>query len=144
MVAGQALDIKETAGQDLDIQTLDGLHAAKTGALIRTSVQFGCIVAGHNDSDRFLSLSRFGDNIGLAYQITDDILDVAGKTETLGKTVGSDARQKKNTYPALMGLDKSRRAASNLHEESMEILSNLDLATSPLASLVEKFIDRSY
>ena len=144
MVAGQALDIKETAGQDLDIQTLDGLHAAKTGALIRTSVQFGCIVAGHNDGDRFLSLSRFGDNIGLAYQITDDILDVAGKTETLGKTVGSDARQKKNTYPALIGLDESRRAASNLHEESMEILSHLDLASSPLASLVEKFIDRSY
>ncbi len=144
MVGGQALDIKETGGQDLDIQTLNGLHAAKTGALIRTSVQFGCIVAGHKDDDRFVSLSRFGDNIGLAYQITDDILDVAGKTETLGKSVGSDARQKKNTYPALIGLDESRRAASNLHEESMEILSHLNLNMSPIASLVEKFIDRSY
>ena len=144
MVGGQALDIKETGGQDLDIQTLNGLHAAKTGALIRTSVQFGCIVAGHKDDDRFVSLSRFGDNIGLAYQITDDILDVAGKTETLGKSVGSDARQKKNTYPALIGLDESRRAASNLHEESLEILSHLNLNMSPLASLVEKFIDRSY
>ena len=144
MVGGQALDIKETGGQDLDIQTLNGLHAAKTGALIRTSVQFGCIVAGHKDDDRFVSLSRFGDNIGLAYQITDDILDVAGKTETLGKSVGSDARQKKNTYPTLIGLDESRRAASNLHEESMDMLSHLNLNMSPLASLVEKFIDRSY
>ena len=144
MVGGQALDIKETGGQDLDIQTLNGLHAAKTGALIRTSVQFGCIVAGHTNDDHFVSLSRFGDNIGLAYQIIDDILDVAGKTETLGKPVGSDARQKKNTYPTLIGLDESRRAASNLHEESMDMLSHLNLNMSPLASLVEKFIDRSY
>ena len=144
MVGGQALDINETGGQDLDIQTLNGLHAAKTGALIRTSVQFGCIVAGHTNDDRFFSLSRFGDNIGLAYQIIDDILDVTGKTETLGKPVGSDARQKKNTSPTLIGLDESRRAASNLHEESMDTLSHLNLNMSPLASLVEKFIDRSY
>ena len=80
MVAGQALDIKETGKQDLDIGTLDGLHAAKTGALFRTSVQFGCIAAGHADDDSFVSLSRFGDIIGLAYQITDDILDVVGTT----------------------------------------------------------------
>ena len=143
MVAGQALDIKETGKQDLDIGTLNGLHAAKTGALFRTSVQFGCIAAGHGDDDSFVSLSRFGDGIGLAYQITDDILDVVGTTESLGKPAGSDARQKKPTYPALIGLDESRQAAHHLYEESMDTLSRLKLAESPLAALVEKIIDRS-
>ena len=127
----------------MDIGTLNGLHAAKTGALFRTSVQFGCIAAGHGDDDSFVSLSRFGDGIGLAYQITDDILDVVGTTESLGKPAGSDARQKKPTYPALIGLDESRQAAHHLYEESMDTLSRLKLAESPLAALVEKIIDRS-
>ncbi|MEE3183994.1 MAG: farnesyl diphosphate synthase [Pseudomonadota bacterium] len=144
MVAGQALDIKETGKQDLDIGTLDGLHAAKTGALFRTSVQFGCIAAGHADDDSFVSLSRFGDIIGLAYQITDDILDVVGTTDSLGKPAGSDTRQKKTTYPALIGLDESRQAADQLYEESMDTLSRLELDNSPLASLLEKIIDRSH
>ena len=144
MVAGQALDIKETGKQDLDIETLDGLHAAKTGALFRTSVQFGCIAAGHADDDSFVSLSRFGDVIGLAYQITDDILDVVGTTDSLGKPAGSDTRQKKTTYPALIGLDESRQAAYQLYEESMDTLSRLELDNSPLASLLEKIIDRSH
>ncbi len=144
MVAGQALDIKETGKQDLDIGTLDGLHAAKTGALFRTSVQFGCIAAGHADDDSFVSLSRFGDVIGLAYQITDDILDVVGTTDSLGKPAGSDTRQKKTTYPALIGLDESRQAAYQLYEESMDTLSRLELDNSPLASLLEKIIDRSH
>ena len=144
MVAGQALDIKETGKQDLDIETLDGLHAAKTGALFRTSVQFGCIAAGHADDDSFVSLSRFGDIIGLAYQITDDILDVVGTTDSLGKPAGSDTRQKKTTYPALIGLDESRQAAYQLYEESMDTLSRLELDNSPLASLLEKIIGRSH
>ena len=144
MVAGQALDIKETGKQDLDIETLNGLHAAKTGALFRTSVQFGCIAAGHRDDDSFVSLSRFGDAIGLAYQITDDILDVVGTTDSLGKPAGSDARQKKTTYPALIGLDDSRRAAYRLYEQSMDTLRHLELAESSLASLVEKIIGRSH
>ena len=144
MVAGQALDIKETGKQDLDIGTLDGLHAAKTGALFRTSVQFGCIAAGHADDDSFVSLSRFGDVIGLAYQITDDILDVVGTTDSLGKPAGSDTRQKKTTYPALIGLDESRQAAYQLYEESMDTLSRLELDNSPLASLLEKIIGRSH
>ena len=144
MVAGQALDIKETGKQDLDIETLDGLHAAKTGALFRTSVQFGCIAAGHADDDSFVSLSRFGDVIGLAYQITDDILDVIGTTDSLGKPAGSDTRQKKTTYPALIGLDESRQAAYQLYEESMDTLSRLELDNSPLASLLEKIIGRSH
>ena len=144
MVAGQALDIKETGKQDLDIETLDGLHAAKTGALFRTSVQFGCIAAGHADDDSFVSLSRFGDVIGLAYQITDDILDVVGTTDSLGKPAGSDTRQKKTTYPALIGLDESRQAAYQLYEESMDTLSRLELDNSPLASLLEKIIGRSH
>ena len=144
MVAGQALDIKETGKQDLDIGTLDGLHAAKTGALFRTSVQFGCIAAGHADDDSFVSLSRFGDIIGLAYQITDDILDVVGTTDSLGKPAGSDTRQKKTTYPALIGLDESRQAAYQLYEESMDTLSRLELDNSPLASLLEKIIGRSH
>ena len=144
MVGGQALDIKATGNYNLDIQTLSNLHEAKTGALFRTSVQFGCIAAGHRDDDTFSSLSRFGERIGLAYQITDDILDVIGKTDVLGKSAGADTRQEKTTYPALIGLDESRHTVADLHRESMEILSHLDLNESPLASLVKNIVDRSH
>ena len=144
MVGGQALDIKATGDNNLDIQTLSNLHEAKTGALFRTSVQFGCIAAGHRDDDTFSSLSRFGERIGLAYQITDDILDVIGKTDVLGKSAGADTRQEKTTYPALIGLDESRHTVADLHRESMEILSHLDLNESPLASLVKNIVDRSH
>ena len=144
MVGGQALDIKATGNYNLDIQTLSNLHEAKTGALFRTSVQFGCIAAGHRDDDSFSSLSRFGERIGLAYQITDDILDVIGKTDVLGKSAGADSRQEKTTYPALIGLDESRHTVADLHRESMEILSHLNLNESPLASLVKNIVDRSH
>ena len=144
MVGGQALDIKATGNNNLDIQTLNNLHEAKTGALFRTSVQFGCIAAGHRDDETFSSLSRFGERIGLAYQITDDILDVIGKTDVLGKSAGADTRQEKTTYPALIGLDESRHTVADLHRESMEILSHLDLNESPLASLVKNIVDRSH
>ena len=144
MVGGQALDIKATGNNNLDIQTLSNLHEAKTGALFRTSVQFGCIAAGHRDDDTFSSLSRFGERIGLAYQITDDILDVIGKTDVLGKSAGADTRQEKTTYPALIGLDESRHTVADLHRESMEILSHLNLNESPLASLVKNIVDRSH
>ena len=144
MVGGQALDIKATGNNNLDIQTLSNLHEAKTGALFRTSVQFGCIAAGHRDDDSFSSLSRFGERIGLAYQITDDILDVIGKTDVLGKSAGADTRQEKTTYPALIGLDESRHTVADLHRESMEILSHLNLNESPLASLVKNIVDRSH
>ena len=144
MVGGQALDIKATGNNNLDIQTLSNLHEAKTGALFRTSVQFGCIAAGHRDDDSFSSLSRFGERIGLAYQITDDILDVIGKTDVLGKSAGADTRQEKTTYPALIGLDESRHTVADLHRESMEILSHLNLNESPLASLVNNIVDRSH
>ena len=144
MVGGQALDIKATGNNNLDIQTLSNLHEAKTGALFRTSVQFGCIAAGHRDDETFSSLSRFGERIGLAYQITDDILDVIGKTDVLGKSAVADTRQEKTTYPALIGLDESRHSVVDLHRESMEILSHLDLNESPLASLVKNIVDRSH
>ena len=144
MVGGQALDIKATGNNNLDIQTLSHLHEAKTGALFRTSVQFGCITAGHRDDDTFGSLSRFGDRVGLAYQITDDILDVIGKTDVLGKSAGADSRQEKTTSPALIGLDESRHTVVDLHRESMEILSHLNLNESPLASLVKNIVDRSH
>ena len=144
MVGGQALDIKATGNNNLDIRTLGKLHEAKTGALFRTSVQFGCIAAGHRDDDSFSSLSRFGERIGLAYQITDDILDVIGKTDVLGKSAGADPRQEKTTYPALIGLDESRHTVADLHRESMEILSHLNLNESPLASLVNNIVDRSH
>ena len=144
MVGGQALDIKATGDKNLDIQTLSNLHEAKTGALFRTSVQFGCIAAGHRDDDTFNSLSRFGERVGLAYQITDDILDVIGKTDVLGKSAGADTRQEKTTYPALIGLDESRHTVVDLHRESMEILSHLHLNESPLAALVKNIVDRSH
>lgn len=109
MVGGQVIDL-QSENQQLTLDELRRLHACKTGALIRVSVRMGAMLAGAS-SEALASLTAYGEHIGLAFQIADDILDVVGDTKTLGKTVGSDAAHHKSTYPALLGLDRSRELA---------------------------------
>ena len=109
MVVGQAQDLL-AEGRHIDEANMKYIHAHKTGALITASVRIGAIIGGANE-EQLAALSRYGQHIGLAFQITDDILDVVGDEAVIGKPVGSDEKNEKATYPALYGLDASRAMA---------------------------------
>lgn len=112
MCGGQALDIAST-GQAPDIAALQRLHALKTGALLRAAIRLGALAAQAGDQASSL-LEQFADALGLAFQIRDDLLDIESDTATLGKTAGKDCAQNKATYPALIGIDGSKQALSQL------------------------------
>ena len=109
MIGGQVHDI-EGEGQPPSPELLDSIHRAKTGALLRASVRMGAICGGAAP-DQYDALSRYGEHVGLAFQIIDDVLDVEQPSEALGKTAGKDAEQGKITFPAVYGLDQSKRMA---------------------------------
>lgn len=142
MVAGQALDIM-SQGCVLDIATLEYLHAKKTGALIRASVEVGAIIAGAT-TDEEKALVKYADRLGLAFQIADDILDVEGETELLGKPVGSDEGLKKATYPALMGLSESKRRLADLIGGAVENLERFGELGEPLRALAHFVANRDH
>jgi geranylgeranyl diphosphate synthase, type II len=120
MVAGQVVDL-ETTGLKTDVATLEYIHSAKTGAFIRAAVRSGalCAQAGEADLGR---VTVYGEKIGLAFQIADDLLDVLGSEEALGKAVRKDGRQQKATYPALHGVERSQRIAAELILEACAAL----------------------
>lgn len=120
MVAGQVVDLA-TAGQKPDAARLEFIHSAKTGAFIRVAVRAGAICAGAPEPD-LERLTQYGAKAGLAFQIVDDLLDVLGSEEALGKAVDKDGKQHKATYPALYGIEESRRIASKLVQEACEAL----------------------
>jgi geranylgeranyl diphosphate synthase type II len=112
MVGGQVVDL-EAAGRQTDAATLQYIHSAKTGAFIRAAVRCGALGANAPEED-LARLTVYGAKIGLAFQIADDLLDVTGSKEELGKSVGKDGQQQKATYPAIHGLEESQRIASQL------------------------------
>src|SRR4030042_5794320 len=120
MVGGQVVDI-ESEGQDVDLATLQYIHTHKTGAMILASVQIGARLGGAEEAS-FRALTRFGERIGLAFQIADDILDVEGEVQILGKTPGSDLSKKKVTYPSIIGMEESKKRARELVELALEAL----------------------
>ncbi len=109
MIGGQVKDL-EGEHREPTAALLDSIHRAKTGALLRASVRMGAIYAGANESE-LAALSSYGEHIGLAFQIVDDVLDVEESTEALGKTAGKDEAQQKITFPSVYGLDRSRQMA---------------------------------
>ena len=111
MIGGQVNDI-EGEGKRPTAQLLESIHRAKTGALLRASVRMGAIYAGADES-QLTALTSFGEHVGLAFQIVDDILDIEQSSEALGKTAGKDAAQHKITFPAVYGVDASRRMAED-------------------------------
>jgi geranylgeranyl pyrophosphate synthase len=127
MVGGQAIDLRAaTTGATLDADALRAMHARKTGALITGSARAGAIMAGADD--RILAaIADFGAHLGLAFQIVDDILDVEGASTELGKTAGKDAAAGKPTYPALFGLEQSKRLAAEAIEQALSSLSSARL-----------------
>jgi geranylgeranyl diphosphate synthase type II len=120
MVGGQTVDL-ETTDSTGDSARLEYIHSAKTGAFIRAALRSGAILAPANQDD-LARITAYGEKIGLAFQIADDLLDVLGSQAELGKTIGKDEQQHKATYPALHGIEASQRIASRLVEEACEAL----------------------
>ncbi|OGP72497.1 MAG: polyprenyl synthetase [Deltaproteobacteria bacterium RBG_16_50_11] len=142
MVGGQALDI-ESEGKEVDLPTLQYIHTHKTGALILVSVRVGVKLGGGN-GEMLRSFSRFGERAGLAFQIVDDILNVEGKPEHLGKRTGSDLSRKKATYPALLGMEETKRRAEELVELAVEALSPIGSGADPLREIARFILSRGH
>jgi geranylgeranyl diphosphate synthase type II len=141
MVAGQVLDLEAT-DQDVDPRVLELIHSAKTGAFICAAVRCGAIFAGATEID-LERVTTYGRKIGLAFQIADDLLDVLGSSATLGKTAGKDDEQRKATYPALYGIEESRRTARRLIEEACQSLEPYGKTASRLQELAHFLIERT-
>jgi len=133
MVGGQVIDIAYE-GKEIDFPTLKQIHSRKTGALITASVQVGAVAADANEN-QLASLARYGEKIGLAFQIIDDLLNVEGTSEQLGKAAGSDAERGKATYPAFFGTAETRRLAGQTIDEAITYLENFDNRAEPLREL---------
>lgn len=141
MVGGQSLDLA-AEGQAIPFDQLRLIHGYKTGALITASVQAGAIF-GKGDEKQFAALSRYGVQIGLAFQIVDDLLDVEGTTEDLGKTAGADAQRNKATYPAFFGVAKTKVMAKEAVDEAVAALEIFDAQAEPLRALARYIYQRN-
>jgi geranylgeranyl diphosphate synthase, type II len=140
MIEGQMRDIK-AEGMPLTAEQLEQLHRLKTGALISASVEAGAIV-GDADEKTFGRLREYGRCIGLAFQVTDDILNEEGDPEIMGKAVGTDRLHEKNTYPALMGLKAAKQKAIDLVNQALCSLDIFDNKSDPLRAIARYVIDR--
>jgi geranylgeranyl pyrophosphate synthase len=140
MVGGQYLDIAAT-GRELSLEELQTLHRLKTGALIRAAVLMGGLAAGAS-ATKLDALKRYGEAVGLAFQVVDDILDVEEESATLGKTGGKDAATNKATYVRLLGLEGARETASHLLESSLEALEPLGQDADLLRELARFIVQR--
>ena len=138
LVGGQVLDLESEGKSDITAETLSFIHTHKTGALLNASVVSGAILADASEAD-VNKLSNYAQNIGLAFQIIDDILDITATDEQLGKTAGKDLEAKKATYPSLWGLEKSRAQAQELVDSAIAQLSDYGAKADPLRA-VAKFI----
>jgi geranylgeranyl diphosphate synthase, type II len=142
MIGGQLLDL-EGEGTSLSRENLDAIHQAKTGSLIAAAVRIGGVAAGL-DEKSLEALDNYGQSIGLAFQIMDDVLDVTSSTDRLGKTAGRDAELGKSTYPALLGVDGAVARAASLVEDSCHALRVRGLLNDELESLAGFIVSRSH
>jgi geranylgeranyl pyrophosphate synthase len=146
MVGGQAIDL-QAAGQapghpvTLDADGLRGMHARKTGALIRASAAAGAVMASAG-AELVSAIDRYATELGLAFQIVDDILDVEGSAADLGKTAGKDAAEAKPTYPAFFGLERSRALATECVARAHEALAGVRLDDTHLAAIAQWVVSR--
>jgi geranylgeranyl diphosphate synthase, type II len=136
LVGGQVVDLQSEGKSDVTLETLNYIHRHKTGALLEASVVCGALVAGaaEPEVDR---LSRFSQNIGLAFQIIDDVLDITATQEELGKTAGKDLQAQKATYPSFWGIEESKRQADQLIAEAKAELQPFGAKAQPLLALAD-------
>jgi geranylgeranyl diphosphate synthase type II len=141
MVGGQVVDMEAERKKDLDIATIQYIHTHKTGALIRASVKCGAILGGAEERD-LASIVRYGESIGLAFQIADDILDIEGNSAELGKNAGSDQSRGKATYPSVVGLAESKSQAIELLDIALESIESFGAGAEPLRQIARYIIER--
>ena len=141
MVGGQAFDML-SEDKHIPLEELKVLHSGKTGALFNASVELGLIL-GNADTTTRKALMEYANCLGLLFQITDDILDVTGTIEELGKTPGSDIRQHKSTYVSLLGLDEAKNQASLVGKQAHDALNSVSYDTSILAALIDYLLERT-
>ena len=139
MVEGQMKDMQ--LNKTVSVDALDLMHEQKTGRLIEASIELGGLIGGLN-SDELLILKAYGQKIGLAFQIRDDIIDVESPSSESGKPQGSDAMKEKITYPSLVGIKESKIRSQELAEEALEILTSLNLKTDKINSLTSYVVTR--
>jgi geranylgeranyl diphosphate synthase type II len=140
MVGGQVADI-ESEGKEVDLPMLQYIHTHKTGAMILASIRAGARLGGAGE-ETLRAFTRYGERIGLAFQITDDILNVEGKAIALGKNVGTDLSRGKATYPSLLGLEESKRRATELVQLAVESLGPYGPGAEPLREMARFIITR--
>ncbi len=140
MIGGQVVDIL-SEGTQVDYGTLEYIHTHKTGALIRAALRVGGII-GNADREAMLGLTRYGECVGLAFQIADDLLDVEGTKEELGKNTQGDVSKGKITYPSILGREASRRRAQELVEMAIKNLASFGEAADPLRQLANFIVKR--
>ncbi|MFK8016685.1 MAG: polyprenyl synthetase family protein [Gammaproteobacteria bacterium] len=145
MTGGQALDLA-SSGVRLELHELERMHERKTGVLIRAAILMAwhCATPSAEHAREGAALAEFARLIGLAFQIRDDILDVEGDTDTLGKPQGSDLANDKATYPAILGMDEAKRRADHLFDESLRILRSIDRNIDPLVWLAGYIVRRDH
>ena len=141
MVGGQAADIMAESGEEVTEDMLLFIHENKTAALIQAALMIGAVLAGA-DADDVEKMERAAYDIGIAFQIQDDILDITSTTEVLGKPVGSDVKNKKLTYVALHGLQKAKEEVQRLSAEALGILDSFESSNPFLRELVESLVTR--
>jgi farnesyl diphosphate synthase len=143
MAGGQAVDL-DSVGKRLTLEELENMHHRKTGALIQAAVLLGALGRDGVEEPRITALVTYARCIGLAFQIRDDILDVEGDTETLGKTQGADRDRDKPTYPALLGLAGAKQKATEMHAQAVHHLASLGPDAAPLHWLSEYIVQRRH
>ena len=142
MAGGQGIDL-DSVGKSLTLEQLQDMHNRKTGALICASVELGALSCPDIQPTQLEKLSEYAYNIGLAFQIQDDILDIESDTETLGKPQGSDIARNKPTYPNLLGLDGAKQAAKDRHQQALDSLSEFDKRADTLRKIADYIVQRN-
>ena len=140
MVAGQALDL-DAESRAVTKEELDRIHHRKTGALIRAAVRCGAMIAGACEAE-LAAITEYATNLGLLFQITDDLLDVTATVEDLGKTPGKDARSRKATYPAVFGIEATKAHSDVVHRATCGALNRIDWTTDLLRSIADFILGR--
>ena len=143
MIGGQAFDLA-SEGQEIGLEQLEQMHSLKTGALIRASVQLGALNVEGVIDQQLYRLDLYAAQIGLAFQIKDDILDIEGDTATLGKTQGADLAKQKATYPALLGLEQAKQKMMGCYQQALDALEPFGSDAEYLRLLAAYFIERKY
>lgn len=142
MIGGQVVDILSEGSQEKDPSILRYIHTHKTGDLIRASVRSGALIAGANDEELF-NITVYAEKIGMAFQITDDILDVKGDQDVLGKNIGSDEERNKLTYPSIYGLEKSEKMAKTAIDDALMFLKKTNKNNTYLEELANYILTRN-